>query len=53
MAFLEFNYYSNALLKRVMVNVLLPEANKKSESVGIGCRGYGRGGQKLVYRYRV
>lgn len=36
MAFLEFNYYSNALLKRVMVNVLLPEANKKSESVGIG-----------------
>lgn len=36
MAFLEFNYYSKALAKRVTVNVLLPEINKKEEGVGIG-----------------
>ncbi len=36
MAFLEFNYYSKALTKRVTVNVLLPEVGKKEEGIGIG-----------------
>ncbi len=36
MAFLEFNYYSKALTKRITVNVLLPEVNKSCEGVGIG-----------------
>ncbi len=36
MAFLEFNYYSKALAKRVTVNVILPEVNKKVEGIGLG-----------------
>ena len=38
MAFLEFNYYSKALTKHITVNVILPEANKKLEGIGLGDR---------------
>ena len=36
MAYLEFNYYSKALARRTVVNVILPEAGKWEEGVGKG-----------------
>ena len=36
MAFLEFNYYSKALSKRITLNVILPEVGKMKDGVGIG-----------------
>ncbi len=47
MAFLEFNYYSKALSRRVSVNVLLPEVNKKAEGIGIG----NKAGYKTLYLF--
>ena len=39
MAFLEFNYYSKALKKRVILNIILPEVGKTAEGIGIGNTG--------------
>ncbi len=36
MSFIEFNYYSKALRKRIMVNVVLPEVGKRDDGVGLG-----------------
>ena len=41
MAFLELNYYSESLRRRVTVNVLLPEIDKKADGVGApDCESY-------------
>ena len=36
MAYLEFNYYSKALGRRTVVNVILPETPKREPGIGRG-----------------
>ncbi|MBR5586891.1 MAG: esterase family protein [Clostridia bacterium] len=47
MAFLEFNYYSKALSKRTVVNIILPEAKKTQPGIGLG----DKEGYKTLYLF--